>query len=119
VGVQVIAVADYPRRAREVLDLPDTGLVVMSVAPDSPAERAGLRAYTFEANIDGNAFPAGGDIILTANGRALRQAADLQRLLIDAREGDELRLEVWNAGATREVTVTLEVVPVTPPQNQP
>ncbi len=112
IGVQVIPVADYPQRARQVLDLPDYGLVVISVDPGGPAARAGLNAYTFEANIDGNAFPAGGDVILSANGNDLRQAADLQRMLIDAQEGDELELEVWNGGETRTVTVTLEVVPI-------
>lgn len=117
VGVEVIAVSSYPERAREVLGMPDHGLVVASVQEGGPADEAGLEASTFTANIDGNSFPAGGDVILTANGVELDQVADLFTLLDGASEGDELELEVWRDGDVRDVTVTLKVVPLPEDRN--
>lgn len=118
IGVEVYPASAYPARAREVLGMPDYGMVVAAVEPDSPAAEAGIEATTFTATIDEVGYPAGGDIILSANGKDIREIADLHAQLADASEGDELRLEVWRGGDIRTVTVTLRIVPVSPADGQ-
>jgi len=118
IGVEVYPAASYPERAREVLGMPDYGMVVASVEPGGPADQAGIQASTFMATIDEVAYPAGGDIILAANGTRIEEIADLHTVLTGAAEGDRLQLEVWRGGEVRNVTVTLRVVPVSQPQQQ-
>jgi S1-C subfamily serine protease len=117
-GVEVQAASDYPARVREILGMPDHGLVVASVQAGGPAEQAGLLASSYQANVDGINYPAGGDIILSANGVDIKQASDLYGVLEGSSEGDQLRLQVWRRGETRDVTVTLQVVPLPDSQNQ-
>lgn len=119
IGVTIVALDAFPNQVRKILDLPDHGLMITTVAENSPAADAGLEGPSYQAQVDGAQYPAGGDIILSANGKRLEQAADLQRLLIDAKEGDAIDLELWRNGTTREVTVTLRVVPVEEPVSQP
>jgi len=110
IGIEVGAVTAIPDEARRVLRYPDHGLVVVSVAPGGPAQAAGLEGPAFQATIGNSSYPAGGDVILSANGTKIDQAADLQKLLIGAKAGDEMTLEVWRNGETRTVKVTLQVV---------
>ena len=111
IGISVVDVASFPAEARKALNLPDHGLMVVQVEPGGPAEAAGLQGPTYQASIGGQTYPAGGDIILEANGATLKTGADIQKLLVGAKTGDVMTLKVWNNGATREVKVTLAVVP--------
>ncbi len=109
-GITGQAVADYPRQVRDLLGMPDSGVVVIGVAAGGPADRAGLVGPTYQANVGGQLFPAGGDVILSANGQRLEQVTDLQRIVLTGKEGDQVELEVWRGGETRTVTLTLQVV---------
>lgn len=111
-GVTVIAVTDFPARVREVLNLPDQGMLVAEVQDGSPASEAGVRGSTFEATIEDASYPAGGDVITAVDGSPVRQAADLYNALEGASEGDEVELELWRGGETITVTVELRVLPV-------
>ncbi|HZJ08526.1 MAG TPA: PDZ domain-containing protein, partial [Trueperaceae bacterium] len=64
----------------------------------------------YQANFGSQVYPAGGDIITTANGDPVETIADLQRLVLASEEGDEVQLEVWRNGEVREVSLTLQVV---------
>lgn len=110
-GVTVASLADVPAAVRGALDLPAEGLVVTALASGSAAEAAGLRGPTFEANVEGTTFPAGGDVLLRADGVALRRGEDLQRIVFAKGEGDVVTLEVWRNGDTRTVDVTLTIPP--------
>lgn len=110
IGISGISVGDFPAEAREALNLPEAGVVVMQVEADSPAEEAGLVGPRYEANFGNQVYPAGGDIIVSANGNPIEEIADLQRLVLAGAEGDELELEVWRNGESREVNLTLQVV---------
>lgn len=112
-GVSIVDVAAYPADVRKALNMPDAGLVVVEVEPSGPAAQAGIQGPSFQASIGGQAYPAGGDIITKANGTSLTKGQDLQKLLVGAKAGDVMTLEVWNGGNTREVKVTLAVVPPT------
>jgi S1-C subfamily serine protease len=68
----------------------DRGLGVIEVLPGSPAEVAGLRP---------------GDIVVEANGRPVRDAGDLQRLLLGEAIDRFLILRVVRGGSAASVTV--------------
>jgi membrane-associated protease RseP (regulator of RpoE activity) len=64
------------------------GLLVLRVAPGTPADRAGLRP---------------GDVVIRTNGRALDSVAELRALL--AQPDTPLELEVVRKGRSREITL--------------
>jgi S1-C subfamily serine protease len=110
-GITVGALGDVPAAVREALALPETGLVVTAVQPGSAADEAGIRGPTFTAQVEGGSFPAGGDVLLAADGVALERAEDLQRIVFGKDAGDEVALEVWRNGEVRTVVATLSVPP--------
>jgi S1-C subfamily serine protease len=70
----------------------ETGLMVMSVESNSPAEQAGLLQ---------------GDILVSLGGQALRQVDDLQSLLGSATVGQSIQGRVARSGALQELSVTI------------
>jgi serine protease Do len=108
-GITIGAIDDVPDAVREALDLPETGLVITAVQPGSAAEEAGLQGPTFSAQVNGGTFPAGGDVLISADGTTLERAEDLQRIVFDKEAGDTVTLEVWRNGDVRTVDVTLSV----------
>ena len=72
------------------------GALVTSVQPDSPARRAGL---------------ATGDIIVRIDGREVAEAAELPRLVAQAKPGSEVPVEVWRDGRSHALTVTIGQAP--------
>ena len=66
----------------------NTGLRVASVVPGGPADRAGLRV---------------GDLLLTAGGREVATAQDLQRLMFAEAIGHPLQVTVMRNGALVDV----------------
>ena len=78
-------------------DLPVSyGVVVGSVAPNSPAFRAGVQS---------------GDIIVAIDGKKLQNAGQLQELIREASVGDKIRLTILKNNRRKTVTVTLEEMP--------
>lgn len=72
------------------------GALVTSVQPDSPARRAGLAA---------------GDIIVRLNGKEVAEAAELPRLVAQAKPGSEVPVEVWRDGRSHALNVTIGQAP--------
>jgi len=70
----------------------ETGLMVMSVEGNSPAEKAGL---------------VQGDILVTLAGQALRQVDDLQALLSSTPVGKAVPITLARSGAMQELSVTI------------
>lgn len=77
--------AEYFRGARE-------GVLVLRVAAETPAARSGLEP---------------GDVVVRANGEAVRSVGDLRRA-INRAERREVRLDVVRRGAQREVRLRWE-----------
>jgi serine protease Do len=110
-GVTIIPVTAFPESVREALNLPDEGLVVRQVSPGSAADDAGLAGPSFSVEVAGESYPAGGDVIVAADGQAVPRAEDLQRIVFAKEAGDAVTLEVWRNGSTRTVEVVLTVPP--------
>ena len=70
----------------------ETGLMVMSIEGDSPAEKAGLLQ---------------GDILVNLDGHALRQVDDLQSLLSSVSVGKTVAARVARGGDIQALTVTI------------
>jgi len=81
-----------------------SGVVVLSIEPDGPADRAGLRPA--ERGRNGGLVP--GDVIQKVGGRNVESGADLSATLDDYEGGDEVTLTLWRDGVLRNVTVILE-----------
>ena len=76
------------------------GVVIVRVAPGSPADRAGLRG------VDPNAG-AIGDVIVEVNGKPVRRLADLTDHLARTKPNDTVTLTVMRDGARRTVQVSV------------
>ena len=62
----------------KVLNLNDAvGFLVITVVPDSPAEKAGIHGSDETVTIDGINYPKGGDIILAVDGIEVRKIDDI------------------------------------------
>ncbi|MBZ9751350.1 trypsin-like peptidase domain-containing protein [Deinococcus sp. HMF7604] len=90
------------------LKLPERGLVVGEVEPNSPAARAGLRAGTQPQRFPGGAVVLGGDVITAVDGQTVDAIEDLQAALIDKAQGDTVTLTVVRGEEKREVGLTLD-----------
>jgi S1-C subfamily serine protease len=89
-----LGVGTYPvrlsKRAAAVAGQ-EVALLVVSVEPDGPSDKAGLLL---------------GDALLALDGRALEEMGDLLETLGDDRVGKDLRAKILRAGQVIELTVT-------------
>ncbi len=83
------------------------GVIVQGVAPSGPAARAGIVGLTRGA--DGGWVL--GDVLVNLDGVALARVDDLYQALDKLKIGDDVTLEVVNAGRSRKVTLKLEAAP--------
>ena len=92
-----------------VLNLSDAvGFLIVTVVPDSPAEKAGLIGSDKTVEFDGTEYTIGGDIILAVDGVEVRKISDiLIHLQRGKAVGDEMVLEILRDNRTTQVTVVL------------
>lgn len=93
----------------KVLNLKDAvGFLIVTVIPDSPADRAGLHGSENVVEVDGVEYTIGGDIILSVDGNEVRKISDILIHLQRAKAvGDDLVLEILRDGRTSNFTLTL------------
>jgi S1-C subfamily serine protease len=96
-----------PNIAR-LFHLPVTsGVLVAGVRPDSGAAKAGLKAGTDQVTVEGESWPAGGDLIVKADGRPVQTIERLIDLIASKKPGDKIDLEVIRGTKHIHVTVKL------------
>jgi S1-C subfamily serine protease len=96
-----------PEIAR-LFHLPVThGVLVAAVRPGSGAASAGLRAAANHVTVEGESWPAGGDLIVKADGRDIPTIERLIDLIAAKEPGDEVELEVIRG--TRRIHVTVKL----------
>jgi S1-C subfamily serine protease len=95
----------------------DAGLVVAELAPDGPAERAGLRGFKIirERRRQGpftvetsRVDRAGADLIVAVAGQAVRTADDFLSAVESRNPGDQVLICVQREGHQLDVTVVLD-----------
>ena len=94
----------------------DSGVLVQSVQPRSPAAKAGVKGGDTQANVDGSDIALGGDVIKKIDGRAVNSMDDVVAVVDAKKPGDTVTLQVIRSGNTRTVTVTLGQRPSQAPQ---
>ncbi len=72
------------------------GAMVSRVAPDGPAEKAGITA---------------GDIILSFGGKKIEKWSDLPRVVGATKPGTKVDMKVWRKGKTQTVSITVGEMP--------
>ncbi|MBI5960378.1 MAG: trypsin-like peptidase domain-containing protein [Chloroflexi bacterium] len=105
-GYSVAALADE-------LNLPvRSGILISTITPGSPADRAGLRAGTQVEVIRGVDIPVNSDIIVAINSKMVRDIDDLVAYLVEnTSPGDTIILTIIRDGETLDLDVTLDVRP--------
>ncbi len=105
-GLSLAAIADE-------LALPVTsGVMIDTVLPDSPAERAGLRGGTQSAQVRGIDVPIDGDIVVAINSIMINDIDDLIAYLVEnTSPGQVVVLTIVREGQTLDVNVELGVRP--------
>jgi putative serine protease PepD len=107
IGISGIALdADVARDAGLPADVTQ-GVLLATIAPDSPAARAGLRGGTAGDGSTPGAQARGGDVIVAVDGTAIRRVQDLSAFLDAKQPGDTVSLTVLRNGSRLEVRVTL------------
>jgi serine protease Do len=79
------------------------GAIISDLKAGGPADKAGLKPE---------------DVIVTADGRAIRDSGDLSRYIASRAPGALVKLEVLHDGATKQVTVTLGTFPDEPGESE-
>jgi S1-C subfamily serine protease len=98
------------------LNLPvDHGVLVQTVAPGSPADKAGIKGGDIVARVDGNEVRLGGDIITAVDGKSVRTGDNLLNQIARRKQGDKVKIDVLHDGRKLTVEVTLAARPTQTP----
>ncbi len=88
-----VGIQDVSKELAQSFNLDEArGALVTNVENTSPAQRAGITV---------------GDIITRFDGKGVGSAKDLPRMVAQARPGSEVDLEIWRAGESRTVKLTV------------
>src|SRR6266508_899314 len=91
------------------------GAVITSVRPGSPGARAGLRGGSGERDFNGASFTYGGDVLVAVDGRPVRSASDVVRIVTSRlRPGQASTFTIFRDGERRSVRVVLDDRPQDP-----
>jgi len=96
-----------PNIAR-LFHLPVTsGVLIASVRPNTGAAKAGLKAATNQITVEGESWPAGGDVIVKADGQPVPTIERLIDFISTKKPGDKIGLEVIRGASRVHLSVTL------------
>jgi S1-C subfamily serine protease len=94
------------------IDPAQRGALVEEVLPNSPAEKAGLKASNQQTTIDGQQTTVGGDVITAIDGQPILQMDDLIAYLARSTKPDQkVTLTILRNGKQQTVDVTLAARP--------
>jgi putative serine protease PepD len=97
----------------------DHGALIVSVTPDSPADKAGLRGGRTETS---QGIPAGGDVIVAIDGKEMRDEDQVATTIASHQPGDEVEIEYYRGSDKETATVELTERPASaetaPPSDQ-
>jgi S1-C subfamily serine protease len=94
----------------------DSGVLVQSVAPGSPAAKAGIKGGDTQANFDGSNIALGGDVLKKIDGRNIKSMDDVIAVVDAKKPGDTVRLDYLRNGKSQTATLKLTQRPSQAPQ---
>ncbi len=103
--------SQLPSVVREYFKFPSKGVVIIDIAPDSPAAKAGLKGATKVERIrvgwNKYEIPIGGDIIIGVDGKDIDTYNDIKSIIKYKNFGDKVELKIVRNGKTEKVNVEL------------
>jgi len=84
-----------------------SGVIVATVRQGSGAAGAGLKAATSEVTVEGESWPAGGDVIVKLDGEPVPTVERLVDLIASKQPGDKIDVEVVRESSHHTLTVKL------------
>jgi putative serine protease PepD len=112
-GIEAKAVDSQIAR---ILRLPvDHGLMVARVIKGTGAARAGLKPGATPVVVEGESWPAGGDLLVKADGHDLASIDDLRNVIADKKPGSSLSVELYRGDKEMKVDVKLGRQPARSP----
>lgn len=89
-----------------------SGFLIGTIVPDSPAAKAGLHASNQTKTVDGIKYKFGGDIIIAVDKTPVLKLEDLLNYLQDNKSsGDKMILKINRGGKIMDVTLVLQERP--------
>ena len=84
-----------------------TGVLVATVRPSTGAADAGVKGATNEITVEGESWPAGGDVIVKVDDQPIPSVERLIDLIATKQPGDKITIEVVRGSARKTFTVKL------------
>ena len=84
-----------------------SGVVVATVRPGTGAAQAGLKAATDQVTVQGESWPAGGDVIVKVDSEPITTVEQLVDVIASKKPGDKIKIEVVRGNAHKTMTVKL------------
>jgi S1-C subfamily serine protease len=92
----------------KAINLPVTeGVLIATVEPGGPSDKAGLEGGNTQATIGGQEITLGGDIIVEAGGKKISSMEQIFELVNEKKPGEEVTLKYLRDGKEKTATVTL------------
>ena len=108
--------ADLTPDVADVVNLDvDTGALVQSVVPGSPADDAGIESGDATVNVAGQRIRVGGDVIVAVDGNDVADMGEVISAVDSRQPGDKLELTLLRGGEERTITVELAERPASTP----
>jgi S1-C subfamily serine protease len=113
-GYLGISGANITPELAQAFNLPvEEGVLVQQVEEGGPAAAAGIQGATTAAEVEGQEFGLGGDIITAIDGEKISSTEDLVKTISDAHTGETVEVTVIRGESTATVSVTLAERPAT------
>jgi S1-C subfamily serine protease len=84
-----------------------SGVLVASVRQGTSAAHAGLKAATNQVTVEGESWPAGGDVIVKVDNEPVSTVERLIDVIAMKKPGDKIQLEIVRGTSRKTVSVTL------------
>jgi S1-C subfamily serine protease len=98
----------------QAFNLPvEEGVLVQQVEEGGPAAAAGIQGATTAAEVEGQEFGLGGDVITAIDGEKIGSTEDLVKTISDAHAGETVEVTVIRGEQTATVSVKLAERPAT------
>ena len=108
-----VTISDIHIIIADIMDLSDTkGVLVYSVVPDSPADRAGLQGSNNTVQYNDAEYLVGGDIIVALDGVEIRNRHELSTYMLNFKSADdEMVMDVLRDGQVLQLVAVLDKWP--------
>ena len=83
------------------------GVLVATVRAGSGAAQAGLKPAADQVTVEGESWPAGGDVIVNVDGEPIDSVDRLVDVISAKKPGDKIDVEVVRGGSHKTLTVKL------------